>query len=400
MTEQCKQMEPMVRPLFTICEKNNKLVVAAEVPGVDVIYRPVFYKGVGRVKGSYIRVGESDETMNEYEVYGYDAFRKRIRDDLRVVDNAKIKLFNKERLQMYISNVRSERKKLSDNVSEEEILELMGITSNDVPTLSGVMVFSKYPQAYFLQLYITAVVVPRTQVGELGIDNERITGSISEMLDQAVDFVRRNSRTKTIIDNSGVRQDKNEYPIIAVREAILNALVHRDYSVHSENVPIRIEMYRNRMEIINSGGLYGRITIDSLGKILPDTRNPALANILDLLNVTENRYSGIPTIRKAFKEATLPAPIFESKHGEFKVVFKNNIYLNEGAKTGNMERDILEFCSIPRTRSELCEFTGKSRYYTMSNIIYPLIEQGKLNMTMPHKPKSSKQKYIRNKSAK
>lgn len=105
----------------------------------------------------------------------------------------------------------------------------MGITVNGVLTLAGLMIFSKYPQTYFPQLCITAVALPGTEMGTTGNDGERF------------------------IDN--------------VREAILNALIHRDYSIHTENVPIRIEMYRNRMEITNSGGLYGKITIDVLGKV-------------------------------------------------------------------------------------------------------------------------------------
>lgn len=61
VTEQCKQMEPTVRALFTICDIDNKTVVSAEIPGVDISERPVFYKGVGRIKGSYVRVGESEK---------------------------------------------------------------------------------------------------------------------------------------------------------------------------------------------------------------------------------------------------------------------------------------------------------------------------------------------------
>lgn len=57
VTEQCKQMEPSVRALFTICEVGGKIIVSAEIPGMDISERPVFYKGVGRVKGSYVRVG-------------------------------------------------------------------------------------------------------------------------------------------------------------------------------------------------------------------------------------------------------------------------------------------------------------------------------------------------------
>jgi len=60
ITEQCKQMEPVIRPLFTVCTIDDLTVVAAEIPSTDADQRPVFYKGVGRIKGSYIRVGESD----------------------------------------------------------------------------------------------------------------------------------------------------------------------------------------------------------------------------------------------------------------------------------------------------------------------------------------------------
>lgn len=397
VTEQCKQMEPAVRALFTMCEIGEKILVSAEIPGVDVSDRPVFYKGVGRIKGSYIRVGESDEPMSEYEIYSYEAFRKRIRDDIRIVEGAKIQLFDEKRMAEYLSRVKSERRNLADNVSDDEILELMGVTSDGTPTLAGLMTFSKYPQTYFPQLCITAVALPGTEMGETGtdgerfIDNKRITGAIPDMLEEAVEFVRTNSRTKTIIDNNGKRVDKNEYPIKAVREAILNALVHRDYSIYTENTPIRIEMYRDRMEVTNSGGLYGKISIDALGKVHPETRNAALANMLELLNITENRYSGIPTMRREFLNAGLPAPNFSVIHGEFKVVMRNG-YLNN---SGSMEDSILDFCEIPRSRAELIEFTGKSRNYVLKQLIAPLVECGKLKLTMPDKPKSSNQKYVK-----
>ncbi len=341
--------------------------------------------------------------MSEYEVYSYDAFRKRIRDDIRVIEGARADLFNQERLDSYLGAVKRERKNLAGNVTDEEILELMGVMNHGVPTLAGMMTFSVYPQTYFPQLCITAIVLPGTEIGDLGeegerfIDNKRITGAIPDMLKEAVDFVRTNSRMKTVVDDDGERHDKPEYPIVAVREAILNALVHRDYSIHTENVPIRIEMYRDRMEIISSGGLYGKITIDSLGKVRPETRNAALANMLELLKITENRYSGIPTIRMEFRKAGLPAPLFSVRHGEFKVVFKNNIFPLEDAAAGkgSLTDAILEFCAEPRSRSELIAFTGKSRYHTMSNLVQPLIETGKLKLTMPDKPKSPKQKFVR-----
>lgn len=176
-------MEPSVRALFTVCDIDGNTVVSAEIPGVDISERPVFYKGVGRVKGSYVRVGESDEPMSEYEIYSYEAFRKRLRDDIRTVENAKMNMIDEARMETYLSAVRKERKNLAENVSKDEILELMGITSDGVPTLAGLMVFSKYPQGYFPQLCITAVSLPGTEMGAVGddderfIDNKRITGA-------------------------------------------------------------------------------------------------------------------------------------------------------------------------------------------------------------------------------
>lgn len=397
VAEQCKQMEPPVRALFTVCDIDGKKIVSAEIPGVDVDLRPVFYKGVGRIKGSYIRVGESDEQMSEYEIYSYEAFRKRIRDELRTVDDEKFSLINNERISHYLNEVKKEKDNLAKSVSDDDILELMGITKGGKPTLAGLMCFSIYPQAYYPQLCITAVALPGTEQGISGInderfiDNKRITGSIPEMLDSAVDFVRRNSRNITIIDSNGRRIDKPEYPVKAVREAILNALVHRDYSSYTENIPVRIEMYRDRLEIINSGGLYGNISINELGQVRPDTRNPALANILEVLHYTENRYSGIPTIMNEFASNNFPMPVFSVKHGDFKVVMRNIFY----SDNISIEEAVIDFCSKPRSRDEIVSFVGKSKNYVSSKIIIPLTKKGALKLTIPEKPKSSAQKYYK-----
>ena len=336
--------------------------------------------------------------MSEYEIYSYDAFRKRTRDDIRTVENADFNIMiNKDRLDEYFKAVKDERKKLSENVSEKDIMDLMGITVKGVPTLAGLMTFSLYPQTHFPRLCITAVALPGTEHGTVGgdgerfIDNKRITGAIPDMLGEAVEFVRKNSRTKTIIDENGRRIDRPEYPIKAVREAILNALVHRDYSIYTENVPVRIEMYRDRMEITNSGGLYGKITIDALGKVRLETRNAELANMLELLKITENRYSGIPTMRNEFSKAGLPAPIFSVLHGEFKVIMKNGLYFD----SANINESLIDFCSTPRTRTEIVDFIGKSKNHVMSHILKPLIDSGDIRMLNPDKPKSQNQKYIR-----
>gem|GEM_PF-252405 len=91
--------------------------------------------------------------------------------------------------------------------------------------------------------------------------------SYRQMLEQAVGVVRNNMQVSTRIDPAtGRRIDRPEYPLDAVRETILNALVHRDYSIHTEGMPIRLTMYSDRLEVANPGGLYGRLTVDQTGE--------------------------------------------------------------------------------------------------------------------------------------
>ena len=209
-------------------------------------------------------------------------------------------------------------------------------------------------------------------------------------------FVSRNMRTKTIIHpQTGKREDRTDYPIPAVREAILNALVHRDYSIHTEGMPIQLIMFEDRMEIKNPGGIYGRIKIDQLGKVQPDTRNPVLASELEVLKITENRYSGIPTIRRTMKEYHLRQPEFFDERGSFIVKLYKHENENHRELTEECENsDLMLFCKTPRTRKEICEYLGLSSVtYAIQTHVMPLVEQGVIKMSVPDKPKSPKQLY-------
>lgn len=401
INEQCLQMEPVVRPLITVVEKDNKFFVSAEIPGADITDRPVFYKGKGRIKGSFTRVGDSDEPMTEYEVYSYEAYRKKYQDDVRVVDRASFASLNQDLLSEYIRLLKKGKPRLAA-IEDNEIYELMSIKRGNEITLSAVMNFSIYPQAYFPQLCITAVVVPGTDVGNVGLqgerflDNQRIEGNIQEMLEGAMQFVNRNMRTKTIIDpKTGKREDRTDYPVTAIREAVLNALVHRDYSIHTEGMPIQIIMFDDRIEIRNPGGIYGRIRIDQLGKVQPDTRNPVIASELEVIKITENRYSGIPTIRRAMKEYDLPQPEFLDERGSFIVKLYKYGEEKQEADTDDIEADgLIIFCKTPRTRKEICEYLGLSSVtYAIQRYVMPLVERGIIKMSIPDKPKSLKQLF-------
>lgn len=414
VTNQALQMQPVVRPLFTVAEIDGKTIVSAEISECDLFEKPCFYQGAGRMRGAYVRVGDADLPMTEYEIYSYEVFKRKIQDELRVVERADSEDFNSDTLDEYFIHVKKKKPNLASQ-PKEKILKLQGLLDNQKPTVAGLMLLGEYPQAYFPQLSIIAMVVDGTEIGQLGeqgerfIDDQRIEGSIPQMLESAVAFVRRNSRNATIIDETGKRVDRTEYPMMAVREIILNALVHRDYSIHTENSPIRVILYQDRLEVENPGGLYGRITLDDLGKMAADTRNPFLAGGLEVLLGTENRFSGIPTVMQEMKKAGLPPAVFTNRRGTFKVTLYNQQKQAEDAAMAVAEaetpylvaklpastRKILAYCQQPRSRSEIAaHLQQENPYYVARRYIKPLVEQGMLELTMPESPRSKNQRYV------
>lgn len=263
-----------------------------------------------------------------------------------------------------------------------------------------------YPQGHFPQWGITAIVVPGKEIGDVAqdharfIDNKRIEGTIYTMVEEAQQFCLRNMKVRTIIDPStGKRTDRTEYPPDAIREAILNALIPRDYSFYTEGTPVQINFFADRLEIHSPGSLYGRMTVDQLGYAKMDLRNPALAVMAEAITGSENRYSGIPTMRRELASYGLPAPVFENHRNEFVVTFYNSpickpINVEQATPERNQENGLLDYCKTPKTRKEIAEFLGiNTVFYVMQRYIQPLLDSGKLAMTIPDRPSSKKQKF-------
>lgn len=163
-------------------------------------------------------------------------------------------------------------------------------------------------------------------------------------------------------------------------------------------------MYSDRMEIVNKGGLYGRASVDLIGKVHPETRNPALVDMMEVMGYTENRYSGVPTMRREMQSFGLPQPEFVNRNGEFKVIFRNGLGMAaESPKPGNAEsstselsareRRLLEFCVKPRTRAEVIDCLGVSHYYAFSRIVPKLVNAGLLRLSRPEAPRSGLQRF-------
>lgn len=403
-----EEMTPVVRPVLSVYDEDGLVFVSAEIPPIDLAERPCFKTSKGRLKGSYIRVGDADKPMTEYEVYSYEAFRKQYRDDIRPIENVSLSGLDQPQLEQYLLLRKQNRPNLA-NLPTQQLYELTGITKDGAVTMMALLLFGPYPQAYFPQLSIIATRVPGTEMGVLDpagqrfLDSRRIEGNLPEMLESAMMFLRANMRTALRIDPAtGKREDIPEYPLDALREAVLNALVHRDYSIHTENMPIQLTMYADRVEIKNPGGLYGRLTVDQLGQAQPDTRNPFLITAMEAMGQTENRYSGIPRIRHAMKEAHLPQPLFTDHRSEFTVCLYNSRHTDAAQQedggalipAGSDEQALLSFCALPRTRQEIADFLGiRAVQYAMKRYVEPLIARGDIILSIPDHPRSRKQTY-------
>lgn len=120
-------------------------------------------------------IRNSDEPMTEYEIYSYEAYRRKYQDDIREVPRVTLMSLDQEELNRYVELLKSGKQRLA-TLDNESIYELMSIKRGEKVTLSATLLFSPYPQAYFPQLCITAIVIPGRTIGSLGDMGGKILG--------------------------------------------------------------------------------------------------------------------------------------------------------------------------------------------------------------------------------
>lgn len=156
------------------------------------------------------------------------------------------------------------------------------------------------------------------------------------MVRDAMVVLRRNMSRRAIVRGAG-REDAWEYPEAALREVIVNALVHRDLSPASRGTQCQIEMYPDRLVVRNPGGLFGPVTVDRLGEEgVSSARNGTLMQVLEDVpipggtrTVCENRGSGVRTMIAALRQARMSPPEFRDRIGTFSVTFPNHTLLGD-----------------------------------------------------------------------
>ncbi len=239
------------------------------------------------------------------------------------------------------------------------------------------------------------------------VDDKEYEGNLIYLLKSGTEFVRNNSKVR-FEKKAQYRVDKPDYSERAVTEALVNALIHRDYLIMGSEV--HIDMYDDRLEIYSPGGMYRGKPIQECGLDEIDSvrRNPVIADLFHRMKFMERRGSGIKKILD--ETAKLPGytedlkPTFHSTHSSFFVALKNINYSTQSVsdRVSNQDTDqdvtkkILDFCEVERSKREICEYLGFSNltYFTRT-YLNPLLESKQLIMTIPDKPSSKNQKYVR-----
>jgi ATP-dependent DNA helicase RecG len=135
---------------------------------------------------------------------------------------------------------------------------------------------------------------------------------------------------KSALIEGPLRRDIPEYPQVALREAIANAVAHRDYSPFVRGTAIDVKMFADRLEIRSPGGLHGNVTLDNIEEE-HSTRNARLMRLMEDLHIVENRGSGIKAMLRALRDANLEPPSFDDRRASFLVTFRNHTLMSPEA---------------------------------------------------------------------
>jgi ATP-dependent DNA helicase RecG len=181
-------------------------------------------------------------------------------------------------------------------------------------TSAGLLLFGRHPQRFLRSAEIICVRYAGATMRDEFVRQD-ISGALPEQIRQAEAFVVSNMRRGMKI-NGLARVETTEYPLAVVREAIVNAVAHRDYGVRGEG--IRLLMYQDRLELYSPGRLPGHVTLANL-KEERYSRNEAIVAVLSDLGYIERLGYGIDRMIATMHEAGLPAPIFAETTAGFKV---------------------------------------------------------------------------------
>jgi ATP-dependent DNA helicase RecG len=277
---------------------------------------------------------------------------------------------------------------------------------------AGVLFFARNVRHFFNQAYITCLLAKGTDKVHV-LDRKDFDGGIVADIQDAMRFIERNTRTAWRIEGLR-REDVPEYPMKALREAITNAVMHRDWFMEGANV--FVEIYTDRIEISSPGGLPKGMKLSDLGH-KSIRRNALIADLLHRIEFIEKAGTGIKRIRDEARAQGCPEPRFEET-GFFTATFSPNpeVRAQSAAQSAEATGQVgtkyppstpqvvpqvtpqveaaLAAAREPASREELQRAVGLTdrKHFRMA-YLEPLLAATWLEMTIPDKPRSSKQRY-------
>ena len=396
-----ERITPLPQFILTpVCESGKYILILTVASGRST---PYYYKADG-VMEAYIRIGNEsviapDYIVNELILKGtHQSF-----DSL--ITNEKKSDYSFTLLETTYRERTGNRFEPSDYVS-------FGLADKDGFLTNAGKLLTDQHTVYNSRLFcIRWNGLEKGSIFDDALDDKEYEGNLIYLLQSGCEFIRNNSKVR-FEKKARYRVDKPDFADRAVTEALVNALIHRDYIILGSE--IHIDMYDDRVEIVSPGGMFEGPPIQEcdIRSIRSVRRNPVIADLFHRMKYMERRGSGLKKIISETEK--LPGyteqlkPEFFSNATDFRVVLKNVNYnlvpythqdnhqvTHQDNHQVTIPEQILSFCSLPRSKKEIAEFCGYRdlRNFTL-HYINPLLETGQLVMTIPEKPKSRNQRYV------
>lgn len=213
------------------------------------------------------------------------------------------------------------RRAQQDTVSTESVLQNMNLLVGNEPCNAVALLFTQNPGRYVVEAQVMCARFLGTDSVRF-LDERSFAGDVFSQLEEALAFVTRNTRQQPVITGRPEREVVPEYPADAVREAITNAICHRDYTMTGT---VQVRIYDDRLEVWNPGMLPTGLSVEELYRDHPSRpRNPRLAAAMHRARLIEHWGTGTLRIVRACESRGMPRPEFVSAMGSFIVRFSKS----------------------------------------------------------------------------
>ena len=314
---------PPIIPLIYSQRISDKILLIIEVS--SGMNKPYYRKSEGLERGTYIRLGRSTlrATSDVIEELQWQSRGRSF--DMMPVYHTAMKELNMEMIYEFLNSRKSTKIK---KITNEILLSYKLIAeehSSYYSSVGGILLFGKEPQKYLSEAMIICTHFSGNS-GRKAIASIDCTGPLFEQFNMAYNFVISKMESSFSMEYGPRRKEVLEVPQEAIREIILNAIVHRNYHI---NGPSKIAIYDNRIEVFSPGGFPGPIDVSNLKKGLTYIRNNVICKVFREAGYIEKLGSGFITLFCCYERANLPIPKVIEGENYIKCILPRKAYLSK-----------------------------------------------------------------------